>query len=154
MNAGAQDPAQQRPAPSEPEPEYAPPGARSGSGSFCVQGIADAQLAELRGLLAEGHGDRFYSWRVWRDRVRPAVLKLDRYECQRCKARGRYARADIVHHVKHLDQRPDLALSLFDPDTGERQLLSVCKSCHEELHPEALAVCQAAEPPVTAERWD
>jgi 5-methylcytosine-specific restriction endonuclease McrA len=59
---------------------------------------------------------------------------MDNHECQICKRKGRYRRADIVHHVKHLKDRPDLALSIWDGE--ERQLVSVCRQCHEDLHPE------------------
>ena len=86
--------------------------------------------------------------------MRATVLRLDHYECQRCRAHGRYRRAEIVHHVKHLKDKPDLALSLYDPDTGERQLMSVCKRCHEELHPESQRQFVLKKQLITAERWD
>ena len=44
--------------------------------------------------------------------------------------------------------------SLYDPDTGERQLISVCKRCHEQLHPESQKQYRPANKPVTEERWD
>ena len=116
-------------------------------------GISGARLQELVSLLASGHEYRFYSWPEWRA-LRLEVLQLDRYECQHCKAAGRYRKGYIVHHVKHLRDRPDLALSIYDPDTGERQLICVCKKCHEELHPESQRQFFPKEPPVTAERWD
>ena len=118
-----------------------------------LDGISPSRLVELRELIARGAEARFYWWSEWRDHARPDVLALDRFECQRCKARGRYSRATIVHHVKHLRDRPDLALSVWDPDTGERQLLSVCKACHEREHPEAQRPFASA-PPLTRERWD
>lgn len=122
-------------------------------------GISDSQLAELRRLIEDGREDEFYSWDTWRRKVRPAVLKLDRNECQLCAARGKVRSASagdrmIVHHVKHLRDRPDLALSMFDPDTGERQLLTVCKDCHEALHPESMRQYEAHAAPLTSERWD
>lgn len=120
-----------------------------------VDKIPPGRLAELRDLVENGREARFYWWHEWRSETRPAVLAFDRYECQLCKARGRYSRAEIVHHVKHLRERPDLALSLYDPETGERQLVSVCKACHEREHPEGLRAAEAApSAPVTPERWD
>lgn len=110
-------------------------------------------MAELRSLIDNGEEAEFYTWGEWR-RLRPEVLKLDHNECQRCKAMGRFRRGNIIHHVKHLQDRPDLALSIWDPETGERQLVTVCKRCHEELHPESLASFPPAKPPLTAERWD
>ena len=112
--------------------------------------ISDRRLQDLVSLLAAGREHDFYTWTEWRIR-RAEVLRLDHYECQHCKAAGRYRRADIVHHVKHLRDRPDLALSIWDGD--ERQLVSVCKACHEAEHPESLRKWETV-PPVTAERWD
>ena len=73
----------------------------------------------------------------------------------RCaKQKADTAKATIVHHVKHLKDRPDLALSIIDPDTGERQLITVCKRCHEELHPESQQQTISKEKFETEERWD
>ena len=122
---------------------------------FCPE-VSDlvSEIERLRAMVEEGTSDLFYSWKGWK-RLREAVLKLDRHECQRCKnEKKRYRKATIVHHVKHLTDRPDLALSVWDPDTRERQLLSVCKQCHEELHPEAQRQFQPVRVPITQERWD
>ena len=115
--------------------------------------MSEAQLRRLVALLNTGRENVWYNSEPWRS-TRETVLKADRYECQRCKERGRYSRAVLVHHVKHLKDRPDLALSIIDPATGERQLVSVCKRCHEELHPEAQRQYRPKGKPVTAERWD
>ena len=112
------------------------------------------QLERLRALIEAGEEERFYSWQAWK-RMSAIVRTLDHSECTRCKARGRYAPAVIVHHVKHLRDRPDLALSIFDPDTKERQLVSLCRACHEEQHPERLAPAWTPKKEaLTAERWD
>lgn len=115
--------------------------------------MSEAQLRRLVALLNTGRENVWYNSEPWRS-TRETVLMADRYECQRCKERGRYSRAVLVHHVKHLKDRPDLALSIIDPATGERQLVSVCKRCHEELHPESQRQFFPKEQPVTAERWD
>lgn len=115
--------------------------------------ITQTQLARLQRLVNAGRGNEFYWWAAWL-KCREQVLAYDRHECQLCKAQGKYRRAVLVHHVKHLRDRPDLALSLFDPDTGERQLVSLCKTCHEAQHPEALRPLQPPKPPLTPERWD
>lgn len=109
--------------------------------------------AHLLSLISQGRENIWYNEAAWQ-RMRAQVLKLDHYECQLCKAKGRHRRAVIVHHVKHLKDRPDLALSVWDPDTGERQLVSVCKRCHEELHPESQRQFRRIRAPLTAERWD
>lgn len=114
--------------------------------------ISEMRLKQLIALLASGNEAQFYSWPEWL-RLRSAVLRLDKHECQICKAKGRYRKATIVHHVKHLRVRPDLALSIWDGE--KRQLLSVCKSCHEDEHPEAFRQnAKAKAPPITEERWD
>lgn len=117
-------------------------------------GISQPALARLQRLIDDGHAEKFYSWKSW-GKVRQEVFKLDHWECQKCKRKGRYRKGYIVHHIKHLKDRPDLAMSVFDPETGERQLETVCKECHEEEHPESLKQFNF-EPkiPVTEERWD
>lgn len=111
------------------------------------------QLCKLQALIELDNADAFYHWGAW-EALRQEVLRLDHYECQICKARGRYRRAEIVHHVKHLKDRPDLALSIYD--RGERQLISLCRQCHEEEHPERMTRYQYAKrgKPITEERWD
>ena len=116
--------------------------------------ISAVRLAQLRALIQAGRKAEFYSWPEWRA-LRPDVLALDHHECVRCREiRRKFRRAKIVHHVKHLEDRPDLALSVWDPETGERQLISVCKQCHEELHPESQRQYKHIRAPLTAERWD
>ncbi len=112
-------------------------------------------LAKLLQLIQEGREAEFYSWGEWKSLRIHVLVDIDHSECQRCRELyHRFRPATIVHHVKHLKERPDLALSVYDPDTGERQLMSVCKGCHEELHPESLRQIVAQSEPVTEERWD
>ncbi|KOA86403.1 HNH endonuclease [Clostridium botulinum] len=72
----------------------------------------------------------FYKTTVWINK-RKEILKRDNNECQRCKSLGRFSKAECVHHIKHLKDRPDLALE-------NKNLLSVCNTCHNILHPEKL----------------
>ena len=111
------------------------------------------KLARLTVMLSTGRENVWYNSGDWAA-VKSAVKKIDHYDCLICKAMGRRRAACIVHHVKHLRDRPDLALSIYDPDTGERQLICVCKQCHELLHPESQRQYRPSKPPVTAERWD
>lgn len=117
--------------------------------------ISKKRLNELKKLIEKGREDLFYSWPEW-DRIRKRVRALDRNECVSCKKKGRYKPAEIVHHVKHLTDRPDLALSIIDPDTQERQLVSLCRACHEAAHPERLrpAWTEQTKDQLTSERWD
>ncbi len=115
--------------------------------------ISRVEMDKLSCMLAEGREIVWYNSAAW-GRTRDKVLRLDHYECQRCKEMGKYSKAAIVHHVKHLRDRPDLALSIWDEETGERQLVSVCKQCHEDLHPESQRQYAKTAKPVTQERWD
>lgn len=116
--------------------------------------ISEFRLSQLQAMIAAGKANGFYDWPEW-EKVRDEVLRLDNWECQLCKRRHRFRQAALVHHMKHLKARPDLALSVFDEETGERQLLSVCRSCHEEQHPERIRrKTFVPAPPLTPERWD
>lgn len=91
---------------------------------------------EILKLIAENRLDLFYNSRFWR-RLAHEVMREQNNECQLCKARGRYAPAKIVHHVKHLKDRPDLAYSRYYVDeqgNKQRQLLALCFACHEKAH--------------------
>ena len=70
----------------------------------------------------------FYLSSKWK-RKRKAILKRDGYECQDCKRYGRIREATEVHHIKHLEDAPELA---YDNDN----LISLCKACHNARHPE------------------
>lgn len=110
------------------------------------------ELKQLYLLLQNGQEHAFYCWGKWR-KLAEYVRKMDRNECQICRANGRYRKGRIVHHVKHLRDRPDLALSIFDPEDRTRQLITVCKHCHEKAHPEIRKAISAVMP-ITEERWD
>jgi hypothetical protein len=113
-------------------------------------------LSWLQSLIAAGDVHPFYVSGEWR-RLAADVMDLDLHECQICKASKRYRKAELVHHVNHVRRRPDLALDMFYASAeGERKrnLISVCRWCHENIcHPERLR--RAAVPTfVTEERWD
>lgn len=115
--------------------------------------LTKKELDKLRAIIEDGREHLFYCSSKWH-RIREHVLRLDRYECQLCKSRGRYTKATHVHHVQHLKQRPDLALSVYD-ESGGRQLVSVCRACHEECHPErAPSAVMRIERYTNVERWD
>lgn len=65
------------------------------------------QLLKLQEKISADNVDSFYHWKDW-EQLRAEVLRMDNHECQICKQKGRYRRADIVHHVKHLKDRPTL----------------------------------------------
>lgn len=72
----------------------------------------------------------FYKTTTWINK-RKEILKRDHNECQRCKKLGRFNKAECVHHIKHLKNRADLALD-------DSNLISLCNTCHNEVHPEKL----------------
>lgn len=117
-----------------------------------ITGISAWRLSQLRMLIGDGQKHRFYDWPEW-GQTRADVLAMDNTECVRCRQTYRRFRpAVLVHHVKHLEDRPDLALSIWDGE--ERQLVSLCRQCHEEVHPERSFRPRHTAPPLTAERWD
>lgn len=101
----------------------------------------------------------FYRTRLWKNKAKK--IKAEQKECFYCKQKGRYRQPDMVHHINHLRDRPDLALSeTFTDAEGNEQLnlVAVCNSCHKSIcHPEQLEHLQKFIPkakPLTAERWD
>ena len=49
--------------------------------------------------------------------------------CQECKKYGRRVDGEVVHHIIHVDEAPELA---FIDDN----LITLCSKCHNKLHPE------------------
>ena len=70
----------------------------------------------------------FYLTNKWK-RKRKSILVRDKYQCQDCKRYGRMREATEVHHIKHLDEYPELA---YENDN----LVSLCHACHNARHPE------------------
>ena len=60
---------------------------------------------------------------------REQILRRDKYMCQDCKRYGKRVDATEVHHIKHVDEYPELA---FDSSN----LISLCAACHNKRHPE------------------
>ena len=64
--------------------------------------------------------------------MREKILRRDKYLCVDCKRYGRLTQATTVHHIKHFDQYPELALT-------PSNLVSLCSACHNKVHPEKAA---------------
>jgi len=80
------------------------------------------------------------------------VLARDHNECQLCKERGMYSRANMVHHVHALRSHPELALAMHYIDLhgkSRRQLVSLCKECHENIPDSQTEVTEQRFP----EKW-
>lgn len=70
----------------------------------------------------------FYHSGAWR-RKRAAILRRDGYQCVECRRYGRRRGATHVHHIKELEDYPELALV-------DSNLESLCAACHNKKHPE------------------
>ena len=105
----------------------------------------------IRDLIAANRLHDFYTSSIWL-KLRAEVLESDRHECQRCKKRGFYKRADTVHHEQYVKKYPELALSKTYIYNGEerRNLTSLCHTCHEGVHDYRRMKKQK---PLTEERW-
>lgn len=77
-------------------------------------------------LISKNRIIEFYKSTIWK-RMRERALEEQNYECQRCKVKGMYTRADTVHHKKEVRKYPVLALTLSN-------LEAICKECHYEEH--------------------
>lgn len=84
--------------------------------------------AELEGIRMGNDSSFDYCSSRWK-RKRAAILRKQNYMCANCKRYGRAREAVEVHHVKHVDEYPELA---FVDDN----LVGLCKSCHLKQHPE------------------
>jgi len=118
-----------------------------GPGSEDIQQETPEEIAkQIIALNQRGRIKLFYKLGIWR-RKRRQILDRDNHECQKCKAAGGYRRATCVHHIKHLDKAPHLALT-------DSNLISLCDACHNEEHPEKLKRQQAnRREHITPERW-
>jgi len=112
--------------------------------------------------MTEAEKHSFYHRQAWLQK-REAILRRDHWECQECRRRLKKAsaegvrlvgadrelrRATLVHHIKHLEDHPELGL---DDDNLE----AVCETCHNVLHgrtPEAWGT-KKAKRRATVERW-
>lgn len=70
----------------------------------------------------------FYTSKRWLKK-RDMILRRDNYQCQYCKRYGRAVPATVVHHIRHYDEHPELALI-------SSNLISLCSACHNRQHPE------------------
>lgn len=84
------------------------------------------RTADIIKLIQEDNLMKFYKGRDWME-LRQTALIRDNHECQKCKERGKYRKADCVHHIKEVKDYPWLALILDN-------LMCLCNSCHNAEH--------------------
>lgn len=129
--------------------------------------FVDMTADEIRGLIQSGELWKFYKSKSW-VKLKAQVLMDNHYECAECKKLGIITRYDVcedgnrrllstVHHVCHVRDHPELALSRWykDYETGEMEenLIPVCKACHNSVcHPEK-AMKRKREGFTNTERW-
>lgn len=110
-------------------------------------------MIDVQTLVSANQLHKFYTCAEWLS-LRAEVLADDHFECQDCKAHGRYTRADTVHHDRFVRKHPELALSRYYTDGSgvkRRNLVSLCHDCHERRH--GYRQKKRAKP-LTEERWD
>ena len=101
---------------------------------------------ELLDVIKQGNVRKFYKSRDWKHK-RKFILRRDNYECQKCKREGKFSKATCVHHKRHLDKFPKLALT-------DDNLESLCDQCHNAEHPEKLKRIEVERRErITEERW-
>ena len=103
------------------------------------------ELNDIIKLIRSGNVHAFYKSGEWLA-ARAEILKEQKNECQICKSKGGYSEANIVHHIKHLKEHPELALV-------KSNLMAVCGACHNELHPEKAFKDRTKKKPINEERW-
>lgn len=102
------------------------------------------KIEQLIDSIKSGNEIAFYKSTVWLCK-RKHILKRDNYECQHCKLKGMYSKAETVHHIKHLKDYPQLAIE-------DDNLISLCNVCHNIVHPEKLKIIKKEI--VSEERWE
>lgn len=105
----------------------------------------------VQSLIDEDRLEEFYKSKYWYH-LRREVLKEDKYECQQCKSRGFYTKANTVHHQQYVRKHPRYALSKTYIFRGKeyKNLISLCHNCHEKVH--GYRVKENKEP-LTIEMW-
>ena len=124
--------------------------------------MTPTQAAPMLLIMTDKEKIAFYGSKKW-DMKRLYILHRDHFECQECRRRIAEAkakgielpasdrwirRATLVHHIQHLEDRPDLALE-------DSNLEAVCMECHNRLHGRTVNdfANKKRKKRLTAERW-
>ena len=90
----------------------------------------------------------FYSSVAWQN-LREAVKKERGGLCERCRKKGIFKAADLIHHIIAVtpDNINDPAITL-----NPKNLMALCTECHEEIHDQDR---RRHDPPAgSRKRWD
>ena len=112
-------------------------------------------INEIKDFIKKNNTDKFYMSREW-EKLANQIRLEQHNECQVCKKLGKYHKAEIVHHVNFLKDRPDLAYSKIytDKDGNEQlNLICVCFDCHERIHNRGKYAEHKINEYFTKERW-
>ena len=96
----------------------------------------DELVKWINNLLLNNKLIIFYNTKLWKN-LKREVLREQHFECQECLKKGVLKRADTVHHINFLKDRPDLALSkTFIDNKGleKMNLEAICFECHNKIH--------------------
>lgn len=120
--------------------------------------IIDTQtlVGWITSLIAEDKIYKFYKSKEW-IALRQKVLQEHHYECSHCRANGKIKKAETVHHVHHVKEFPQYALTQYIIDEQGNHisnLIPLCNACHNKEHPEKTFKARTKNKPVTDERWD
>lgn len=98
---------------------------------------AERLVQWIRELIDQDALWKFYKSKEF-VKLKDGILKKQHYECQVCREQGIITKADTVHHIQYVRSHPELALSEYYNDNGQqkRNLIAVCKSCHNKIHTE------------------
>ncbi|WP_241747211.1 hypothetical protein [Lysinibacillus sphaericus] len=94
--------------------------------------IKEVRNQELIAFILSGELMKFYKSKEWMD-LRLDALKRDNYECQSCKAAGRYHMAENVHHFKN-GLEEDLKVNQYNEIKKELNLLKDLIANKANLH--------------------
>lgn len=109
---------------------------------------------EIKRNVAHGEVDTLYKTSEWQQ-LREHILSRDHHECQRCNGRNdlgkpiktiRLTRANTVHHIQEVRDRPDLMME-------ESNLISLCHECHDIVHGRTTKLFNKPKQRLTKERW-
>lgn len=115
----------------------------------------DINLATwIRKLIKDNEVIKFYKTDDWKE-TRAEVLEDFHNECVHCMNKGKYTKAECVHHVNEVKKFPELALSkTFVNDEGkiELNLIPLCNECHNIEH-DRFSGTRKNERFINEERW-
>lgn len=69
-----------------------------------------------------------YNGKKWKNKAEK-IKRRDKYRCVWCRRYGKTSPAEVVHHIKRVEDYPELAFE-------NENLVSLCRKCHNKAHPE------------------